>query len=237
MDNYNGSDIDETTGERRDLYELLVFLFLIFPALLLPYLAAARIPANFTFTAGGTIIHNLAYLCLIAYFLWRNGESRERIGWVGGRIGREMIIGFWLFLVMSITATLIQHAIQAAGITLPAHPVPSSLIARTPAGYVLTFILVVVVAVSEETIFRGYLILRLATVTRSRAAAVLISTAIFSLGHGYEGALGVVAVFFIGLYLALVYLWRGSLVASMTIHFLQDFVGLFGAALSKQLNG
>ena len=148
-----------------------------------------------------------------------------------------MIIGFWLFLVMSITATLIQHAIQAAGITLPAHPVPSSLIARTPAGYVLTFILVVVVAVSEETIFRGYLILRLATVTRSRTAAVLISTAIFSLGHGYEGVPGVVAVFFIGLYLALIYLWRGSLVASMTIHFLQDFVGLFGAALSKHLSG
>ena len=214
-----------------------VFLFLLLPALLLPYLAATGIPAGFTFTAAGTILHNLAYLCLIAFFLWRNGEPGERIGWVGGRAAREMMIGFWLFLLMTLTATPIEQAIQAAGIHLPTHPVPSSLIAHTPAGYLLAFVLVVVVAVSEETIFRGYLILRLASVTRSRAAAVILSTAIFSLGHGYEGTLGIVAVFFIGLYLAIVYLWRGSLIAPMTIHFLQDFVGIFGAALSKHLGG
>jgi membrane protease YdiL (CAAX protease family) len=234
-DNVNGQR--GAPAGRRDLYEVVVFIFLILPALFLPYLTPTRIPAGFTFTAAATILHNLAYLCLIAFFLWTNGEPKRRIGWVGGHAAREMMLGFWLFLLMTLTATLIQQAIQAARISLPSHPVPSSLIARTPAGYVLTFVLVVVVAVSEETIFRGYLMLRLASVTRSRTAALLISTAIFSLGHSYEGLPGIVAVFFIGLYLGIIYMWRGSLVAPMTIHFLQDFVGLFGAALSRHLSG
>jgi membrane protease YdiL (CAAX protease family) len=49
---------------------------------------------------------------------------------------------------------------------------------------------------------------------------------IFSLGHGYEGSAGVITVGFMGLVFALVYLWRGSLVAPMVMHFLQDFIGI-----------
>jgi membrane protease YdiL (CAAX protease family) len=50
---------------------------------------------------------------------------------------------------------------------------------------------------------------------------------VFSLGHGYEGTAGVVTVGFIGLAFALVYQWRGSLVAPMVMHFLQDFCEIF----------
>lgn len=222
---------------RSQLFEVAVFLFLVLPSLLLPYIAGAQTSAGFTFTAVGTVLHNLAYLALIAFFLWRNGEPKERIGWEGAGAGREIMLGFWLFLLMSFSASLIERLLSYAGFSLPSHPVPSSLIARTTAGYVLALVLVTVVAVSEETIFRGYLIMRLAAVTRSRMAAVLISTAIFSLGHGYEGLTGVVAVFFIGLFLAAVYLWRGSLIAPVVIHFLQDFVGLLGAAFSGRGHG
>ena len=86
--------------------------------------------------------------------------------------------------------------------------------------------LVVVVAICEEVIFRGYLILRLSEVTRSTAAGVLLSAFIFSLGHGYEGSAGVVTVGVMGLIFAVVYLWRGSLIAPMVMHFLQDFIGI-----------
>jgi membrane protease YdiL (CAAX protease family) len=90
----------------------------------------------------------------------------------------------------------------------------------------LAGLLVLVVAVSEEIIFRGYLILRLRGVTGSTFGSVLLSALIFSLGHGYEGSAGVVTVGFMGLFFALVYLWRGSLVAPVVIHFLQDFTGI-----------
>ena len=89
----------------------------------------------------------------------------------------------------------------------------------------MTF-LVIVVAVSEETIFRGYLILRLKAVTGSAAAAVIISSIIFSLGHGYEGLGGAVTVGVMGAVFAVIYLWRKSLIAPITMHFLQDFIAL-----------
>jgi uncharacterized protein len=84
-------------------------------------------------------------------------------------------------------------------------------------------ILVTVAAVAEETVFRGYLILRFEAVTGRTGAAALLSSIVFSLGHGYEGMAGVVSVFSLGMVLALVYLWRKSLVAPVVIHFLTDF--------------
>jgi membrane protease YdiL (CAAX protease family) len=83
-----------------------------------------------------------------------------------------------------------------------------------------------VVALAEETIFRGYLILRFKAITTNTASAVLASAVIFSLGHGYEGSAGVITVGVMGLVFAFVYLWRKSLVAPVVMHFLQDFIGI-----------
>ena len=82
---------------------------------------------------------------------------------------------------------------------VPSTPTPSPLAAKGIGEYLLAFLLVVVVAVAEETIFRGYLILRFRTVTASSALAVLLAAVVFSLGHGYEGTAGVVTVGTMGL--------------------------------------
>jgi membrane protease YdiL (CAAX protease family) len=100
------------------------------------------------------------------------------------------------------------------------------LAAKGAAEGLLAALLVVIVALAEETIFRGYLMLRLRNITASPAAAVLLSAALFSLGHGYEGSAGVITVGTMGMVFALVYLWRQSLVAPMVMYFLQDFVGI-----------
>ena len=83
-----------------------------------------------------------------------------------------------------------------------------------------------IVAVAEETIFRGYLLLRFGAILRNPSLGAVISAAIFSLGHGYEGSAGVLTVSFMGLVFALIYLWRQSLVAPIAMHFLQDFIGI-----------
>jgi membrane protease YdiL (CAAX protease family) len=80
-------------------------------------------------------------------------------------------------------------------------------------------------------IFRGYLLLRFQAIGLSSFSAAVLSAVIFSLGHGYEGTSGVITVGAIGFVLALVYLWRGSLVAPMVMHFLQDFAGIILPAL------
>jgi len=86
--------------------------------------------------------------------------------------------------------------------------------------------MVIIVAFAEETVFRGYLILRFKAVTESPSAAILVSAVIFSLGHGYEGSAGVITVGVMELLFDLVYVWRQSLVAPMVVHFLQDFVSI-----------
>jgi membrane protease YdiL (CAAX protease family) len=237
MDEHLKEDDASALWAKSQRLETGAFVFLILPSLLFSYFVGKQLATNFTVTALGTILRNLSFLCLIAFFAWKNGEPRERFGWVWSHAGTEAILGVWLFLLMSFSAILIQQALSAAHVSLPSHALPESLIAHSPAGYALAFALVVVVAICEETIFRGYLLLRLGAVFRSRAAAALVASLIFCLGHGYEGIAGVVAVFFIGLFLSVVYLWRKSIIAPAVIHFLQDLIGLFSAAFAGRLHG
>jgi membrane protease YdiL (CAAX protease family) len=112
------------------------------------------------------------------------------------------------------------------GVGIRGPSVPASLAPRTAAEIVLAIVLVVVVAIAEETVYRGYLLLRLRAITGSRAAAVAIATAIFAAGHTYEGFGGVIAVGAMGAIFSVIYLWRKSLVAPIVMHFIQDFIGL-----------
>ena len=106
----------------------------------------------------------------------------------------------------------------------PPTPLPSFLATKGIAELIVAPI--VVIAFAEETIFRGYLILRFKAVTESPTAAILLSAVIFSLGHGYEGSAGVITVGVMGLLFDLFYVWRQSLVAPMVVHFLQDFASI-----------
>ena len=131
-----------------------------------------------------------------------------------------------LFVPLFFGTSLLDQALQAAGFSSPSTPLPTYMVARDIIQYLLAAALVVVVALTEETVFRGYLILRLGAVTRSPFLAVLLSAVIFSIGHGYEGSAGVITVGFMGLVFGLVYLWRQSLTAPVVMHFLQDFIGI-----------
>lgn len=216
------------------LVELAVFLLLILPSLVVslfirPEEVGTR-PVDFASLAIGIIVRDIALVALVVFFLWRSGESSgpvpyARLGWDLRNVPREIALGVVLFIPMTLIAALVAALMQAAGFSGPSGG--TSMFTR-PAGFevALAFVLVVVVAIAEETIFRGYLMLRIRNVTGSVPLAVVASSLIFAIGHGYEGAAGLVAVGVIGFMLALVYVWRGSLVAPMTMHFLQDFIGI-----------
>lgn len=131
-----------------------------------------------------------------------------------------------LFFPFSFGTGLLEKGLRAIGLSVASTPLPSFLAARGMVEFLLALVLVVIVVLAEETIFRGYLILRFKAITANPTAAVLLSAAIFSLGHGYEGSAGVVTVGVIGIVFALVYMWRQSLVAPIVMHFLQDFIGI-----------
>jgi membrane protease YdiL (CAAX protease family) len=107
------------------------------------------------------------------------------------------------------------------------------LMAESHAYTALALLLAIIVAIVKETVFRGYLLLRLEAVTRRPWAAVLLSSLVFSIGHGYEGTAGVIRIFFLGVFLSVIYLWRRSLIAPMFIHFIIDFNSIVLTALLK----
>jgi membrane protease YdiL (CAAX protease family) len=213
-------------GSKVHVFELAAFLFLFVPSIILSYFSDLQEAAGFTLVALETIAYNLALVLLIAFFLWRNGEPPVRLGWSRRRPWAEAALGFLLFPPFVLFVGLIEGIFLELGLTAPLESIPPFLAASGAQEYALALILVLVVAVTEETIYRGYLILRFTAVTNSRAAAVLCSTAVFSLGHGYQGSAGMATVAVIGLFFCFVYLWRKSLIAPMVLHFLQDFVGI-----------
>lgn len=214
-------------SRRQQLFELAAFIFLILPSLLLSFFAVGGdSDVNFFLSGAVIILRDLALMCLIFFFLWRNGERLQQIGLRVRHQWREVLAGALLFIPTLLGAGLLQLGLEAIGLKVAPIPLPQALAAHGPGEYLLAMALVVVVALSEETIFRGYLILRLRAVTRSTVIAVVLSTLLFALGHGYQGSVGVITVGYLGLVFALVYLWRKSLVAPIVMHFLQDFMGI-----------
>jgi membrane protease YdiL (CAAX protease family) len=215
---------DPPAPPRRARLELLVFLLLVLPPIVLGAVAEVSRQA-FTITSLATILHDIALCALILFFLWTAGERVSAIGWTTRRLGREIALGAVLYPPVLVAITAVGWLAQAAGLDAPSAP-PTALVPRSPVELVLAAVLVIVVAIAEETIFRGYLLLRLRAITRSTAAAVAASTLLFAAGHAYSGEAGVVVIAVLAAVLAAIYLWRGSLVAPIVLHLLQDFLGL-----------
>jgi membrane protease YdiL (CAAX protease family) len=213
-------------NRREQLIEVAVFLFLIVPSLALSFFAVKQGSIGFVLTAVATILRDLSLLALILFFLWRNREPIVQVGWTSRHVWRDIILGVVLFVPTFYGTALLDQFLTSIGFSSPSTPLPSLEPTRTTAEMLLALVLVAVVALTEETMFRGYLMLRFRTVTASPVWSLLLAAVVFSLGHGYEGTAGVVTVGTMGLIFGLVYVWRKSLVAPMTMHFLQDFLGI-----------
>jgi membrane protease YdiL (CAAX protease family) len=212
--------------KREQLIEVAVFLFLIVPSLALSFFAVDQGSIGFVLTAVATILRDLSLLSLILFFLRCNREHVIRVGWTFKHIWRDIVLGVVLFVPMFFGAGWLEQFLHAIGFSVPSTPLPSLEPTRTAAEMLLALVLVAVVALTEETVFRGYLMLRFRAVTASPVWSLLLAAAVFSLGHGYEGTAGVVTVGAMGLVFGLVYTWRKSLVAPITMHFLQDFLSI-----------
>ena len=211
--------------KRERLIEVAVFLFLIGPSLVLSLFLVNQGNLSFMLTAVATILRDLSFLSLILFFLWRNRESILNIGWTVRGARGDILLGCALFVPVFFGAAALDQILGSIGFSSPSTPLPSLQPSRSALEMLTAVVLVAIVAVTEETIFRGYLMLRF-DIFGSSSLSVLLSAFIFSLGHGYEGSAGVITVGVLGAIFSLVYLWRGSLIAPITMHFLQDFVSI-----------
>jgi membrane protease YdiL (CAAX protease family) len=208
--------------------EVSVFLFLIVPTMVLSlFISSGRAGSgNFVLVATATILRDLALLSLIFYFAWRDREPLGRLGWRYETMDGDIVWGFVLYVPLLLVVGLVEQALRSAGLSQPSQSAGAQFHFTGSGQLALAVLLVIVVAICEETIFRGYIFLRLRTVTTSTTAAVLLASAFFAIGHGYEGSLGMATVGFMGLLFNLIYLWRKSLIAPMILHFLQDFIAI-----------
>jgi membrane protease YdiL (CAAX protease family) len=213
-------------SRREKIIEVFVFLSLIVPSMALSFFAIKQGDIGFPLTAVATILRDAALVSLILFFLWRNREPIKTIGWQSKRWWVDILLGMAAFPFMYFGAALLERFLLSIGFTVPSTPLPSLQPSMDVLDLTLALILVAVVAIAEETIFRGYLLLRFRTLTGGTGWAVLLSAVVFSLGHGYEGTAGVVTVGTMGLVLALAAIWRKSLVMPITMHFLQDFLSI-----------
>ena len=216
----------ESPGFLEQLFEVLTFCFLIVPGLAFSFTGGSFVKENFFLGALGVILSDLALVTLICFFLWRNKERFLRIGWVPKGYIKEIIIGVVLYFPLVYCLSYVEGWLQSAGLLaakghIPTFLEPEGIIERIAAAF-----MVLIIAVSEETIFRGYLILRFKSITGSAVFAVIISSIIFSIGHGYEGLDGVIIVGIMGTVFALIYLWRKSLIAPIVMHFMQDYIAI-----------
>ena len=215
-------------ARRGYLLETIVFFLVLLPWMGFSALGTATEELTFPRVASVIVFHDVALTALALYFVWRTGEGVRAIGWVRAGIGRELVVGMVLFLPLFFGIALLEALLQGAGFAEPLEP-PGYLVPRNGIEHAFALVLLLVVAVAEETVFRGYLIRRFSQVTASRTVAVVLSSVVFALGHGYQGSLGIIAVGAIGLAFAIVYLKRGSLVAPVVMHFIQNFIGLIVA--------
>jgi len=99
--------------------------------------------------------------------------------------------------------------------------------------------LAIFVGIWEELAFRGFLLGRVRAALPQRpwrdGAAVAVTAVLFSLGHGYQGPLGLLQTGMVGLVLGALTVWRGSLWPAVIAHAGIDGFGLFAIRVLKPL--
>jgi membrane protease YdiL (CAAX protease family) len=220
-----GFERNRGMSKRLQLGEVVFFLLIVVPLVGIALSALEPPVVTFADVVLSTGLQDLVLLAVVLLFLRRNSEPLKVIGWSLHNGWKETAVGVGLFLPLPFVANGIAEALQGLGLGV-AEPEGSMLLPDSTGDYALALVFLVVVAVSEEVLFRGYLLRRFRAITGSWWVAVVMSSAIFALGHGYEGLAGAITVGVVGAWFAVVYLWRGTLMAPIVMHFLQNFVSL-----------
>jgi membrane protease YdiL (CAAX protease family) len=176
-------------------------------------------------------IWGMTWEWILAGFVWLGIRKRYKLrDIIGGRwdsfgdFFRDVAIaaGFWLVaaLVLAGGAKLL-HLDNAQKFDTMRRQL-GFLIPSTRIELAFWFLLSATAGFCEEFIFRGYLQLQFAMLTRSMFLGALLSAAIFGASHGYEGGARMLLIGFFGLMFGMLAWWRRSLRPGMIAHAWHD---------------
>ncbi|MBD3375915.1 CPBP family intramembrane metalloprotease [candidate division KSB1 bacterium] len=184
------------------------------------------------------MIHVLLFLQLISMLatlviVWGlckliDRRSFRSLGWEAKGHQKEMAIGFFIGLILILAGFIILFAAGLLTIDSVRFPVKSILI---------TFMLFIVVAVSEELIMRGYVLNNL-MVSMNKYIALVVSSLLFMVLHLRNPnvtVLGMTNVFLAGLLLGAFYIHHKNLWLPIFLHFSWNFFQ--GPVLGFEVSG
>lgn len=214
---------------------VLFLTLFIFVSVLLALIGALvdHLGGNFEPTARVLLPIILWIVALIAFFPLVRGvpfaELRAAYGWhTNGRgfagVFREIgcgVVGYLAGLPILITGVLLMLLLISLTSLTPTHPVQNQLDIHSAFDALMLYLLAAVWApIVEETIFRGALFHHLRRWTTMFPAA-LTTAFVFAIIHP-QGYAGVPALMSLALTFALLREWRGSIIASITAHALNN---------------
>jgi membrane protease YdiL (CAAX protease family) len=168
----------------------------------------------------GGVLQELGLLAIVIWWIRTFGDGRlgplgvpPRKPW--GDVGTGLGVGVLAVFADGLVARAVQDLVQAITGHAPHMPPSVTNDLHGPWLPVVAFVAVVMAPICEETLFRGFILQGLERGLRG-PWPVLVSAAFFAFVHVYP--LVMPSVFVIGVLFALLFMWRRSLLASMTAH-------------------
>jgi len=164
---------------------------------------------------------------VVGYIYWglrRNGKSMRNIAgkrWTSAsEFFRDIGIAFAFWLGAIFILSVVSHLVHATGMAEAARLLaPQSLLES-----IVWVGLAVTAGICEETIFRGYLQRQFVAWTRSAPVGVVLSAALFGLGHVYQGAKATIVIGVYGLMFGILAEARQNLRPGIITHAWHDAI-------------
>lgn len=208
-----------------------------------PVVAFVRAPADTIEFAWMVEANRLGTYAASSVFLWViflfvivvQRLTKSPYSEIGLRFPRWRDVGAGLAFMLAASPALgvLAWTLQNFGLTIP-EIVIRALVPTNMTEWCAWIGLSLTAAISEETIFRGYLLAHGESVLRNKTLAVAIAALAFGIGHVYQGAAGVILITVYALLLTWLRVRTNGLWAPVIAHTLQNVSAAYLASLQSR---
>ncbi|HYF30818.1 MAG TPA: type II CAAX endopeptidase family protein [Chitinophagaceae bacterium] len=187
-----------------------------------------ELPEQLKFFLGFVVLFLLSLLAVLIFRRWVDRASFISLGFPFKHYRRDALIGFLLAIVLL--------AIESLVLFYTGHLVWTG-INFQPADLFTGMLIMIMVAISEEAVFRGYILHNLMQ-SLNKWIALAITSLLFALFHAFNpniDALALVNIFLSGFVMGLNYVYTGNLWFAIMFHFSWNF--FLGPILGFEVSG
>jgi membrane protease YdiL (CAAX protease family) len=160
-------------------------------------------------------------------------QSLEQFGWQSLDLSRDVIVGFFVGMVIALIVPLLTHlVISRFGTSVYSPIVVKSILPRHRREWLLVPLALLPAVFLEELLFRSLLLGGFGSFAPPLLLAIVWSI-LFGAMHLPQGALGIVVAAALGLFLSFLFLMTQSLVAPFIAHYVINLLQLVWASHEK----